>query len=249
MARAKHRGTGPKPNRNKITIGDGTIRDLAYWLIGGDVSVKRGGKKASSSTVREEFKETIPHVLNYEKYKLPEKEIQRRVGARNIPASYYDPLTDYTGKYSPRSMAMLKQNQPERNVGYDWPKDVYGQPKGEFGREKSLFYKSPMYRGRETAAGDRRALGPLREPTLQPRPTSPTAPSLDRSVPLMGRGLPPAPRSPRGQIPEGDQFFGDEYGAGASMGGPVKRRKKKTMRHGGKIKKYAKGGGIRRAKY
>jgi len=33
------------------------------------------------------------------------------------------------------------------------------------------------------------------------------------------------------------------------MGGPVKRRKRKKYMGGGKMKKYAKGGGIRKPKY
>ena len=52
MARAKHRGTGPKPNKNKVTIGDGSIRDLAYWLMGGDVSVKRGKHVVPTSDIK-----------------------------------------------------------------------------------------------------------------------------------------------------------------------------------------------------
>ena len=137
-----------------------------------------------------------------------------------------------------------------------FPRDVYGRRVGEFDQPRSRMYDSRVQRRApppESVLGyskDRFGPEQIHRPNpTQSKPISPTAPSLDRNVPLMGRELPPAPRSPRGQIPEGDQFFGDEYGAGASMGGPVKRRKKKAKGHGGKIKRYAKGGGIRRAKY
>ena len=45
-----------------------------------------------------------------------------------------------------------------------------------------------------------------------------------------------------------DEVFGDTYGAGFYMGGPVRKRRKKR-KSGGKVKKYAKGGGIRKPKY
>jgi len=240
MARAKHRGTGPKPNKNKITIGDGSIRDLAYWLMGGDVSVKRGGKKASSSTVREEFKETIPTILS-----------KARPGLFD---SYYDPLTDYEGKYDTQTMANQRANQRRKqemmaerervNIADPFPRNVYGERMGEFDQPRSRMYDSPMYRGTGTAAGDRRTFGSFREPTLrprpiQPRPASPTSPQLNRNVPLMGDR--PLPRKP---VPQ------EEYPPTmAYMGGPVKRRKRKKYMGGGKMRKYAKGGGIRKPKY
>ena len=64
MARkpAQHRGTGPSSAKNqprKITIGDGSIRDLVYFLMGGDVDTKRGRKKVSSGDVRNEVQSLV----------------------------------------------------------------------------------------------------------------------------------------------------------------------------------------------
>ena len=241
MARAKHRGAGPKPNKNKITIGDGSIRDLAYWLMGGDVSVKRGRKNVSASQTREE----IPYAL---------RDARTRLDAKKYD-SYYNPLTDYEGKYDAQTLAdqrtkerLMAEREMEKRTE-TIPRDIYGRQVGEFDQPRSRMYDSPMYKGTGTAAGDRRALGPLREPTLQPRPTSPTSPQLNRNVPLMGRvphRSPRKPLPPMQQIPDEDAW---DAGAMSYMGGPVKKRKRKKYMGGGKIKKYAKGGGIRKPKY
>jgi hypothetical protein len=52
-------------------------------------------------------------------------------------------------------------------------------------------------------------------------------------------------------IQQRDKTFGDDFGAGFNMGGYVqpKKKKKKKKMYGGKMKKYAKGGGIRKPKY
>ena len=235
MARAKHRGTGPKPNKNKITIGDGSIRDLAYWLIGGDVSVKRGGKKASSSTVREEFKKTVPTILSKARPSLFD--------------SYYNPLTDYEGKYSP--------DEKERQARDPIQKKPFIRP---------VDFRAYKPRGNHTLP--EKPVQDRFNPT-QPRPASPTSTQLNRSVPLMGRGPQRPPTNPniaREALRDRERSLSERFKRSvpadwqreqpeeypptlAYMGGPVKRRKRKKYMGGGKMKKYAKGGGIRKPKY
>ena len=262
MARAKHRGTGPKPNKNKVTIGDGSIRDLAYWLMGGDVSVKRGKHVVPTSDIKKAVGKEEWAYKGGEGTFTRVPTILSRAKTGNIRDSYYNPLTDYEGKYDTQTIANQRANQRRKqemmaerervNRADPFPKNVYGERMGEFDQPRSRMYDSPMYRGTGTAAGDRRTFGSFREPTLRPRPAqlrpaSPTSPQLNRNVPLMGREPQRPPRKPlppMQQIPDEDA-----WGAMSYMGGPVKRRKRKKYMGGGKMRKYAKGGGIRKAKY
>ena len=225
MAKSERLKGSRSPAPSKITIGDGSIRDLAYWLMGGDVSVKKGRKKVSSDSVREETKNIIPTILKESKV--------RRDEDKYGPA--YNPLTDYSGKYSQGQMAEPDQREYESS------------PRG---------YSNPY--ANKVSPPDRRAMygraAPQASQPIMDNPFTPVSP--DRPRPLMNQyknpriqqegEFGPSPEQPR------DEAFGDDFGAGFNMGGyvqPKKKKKKKKMMYGGKMKKYAKGGGIRKAKY
>ena len=239
------RGTGPKRNPNKITIGDGSIRDLAYWLMGGDLPVKRGRKKVSAASVRNETKKIIPTIL---------KDSRTRADKEKYGPSY-NPLTDYSGKYSPEQVEernridQLTQNR--ERIERDRLASYEQAPLGEFytGTGNPMYQSStsdstglnermPMY-GRRKATPT--------QPMVNNRTTTPMPPN--RPVPLMSSTTKPI--KPIEDAYEGDPEFFGEGQVGFNMGGYVqpKKKKKKKKMYGGKMKKYAKGGGIRKPKY
>ena len=247
------RGTGPsnaKNQPNKITIGDGSVRDLAYWLMGGNVSVKRGRKKVSSDSVREETKSIIPTILKESRVRKDKKQYG--------PA--YNTLTDYSGKYSPEQVeernqiASLNSNaEKERRLNAA----SYEQaPLGEFYTGTG----NPMVKeGLSRSAEKMPMYGRRRPENTQPMMGNPRNPvSPDRPRPLMNQYKNPRIQqqgefgpSPETYDPEADMMM-TPPGAmayGGIVTTPKKKKKKKKMMYGGKMKKYAKGGGIRKAKY
>tara|TARA_R110000796_G_scaffold3584_3_gene13888 strand:- start:217 stop:891 length:675 start_codon:yes stop_codon:yes gene_type:complete len=216
------RGTGPsnaKNQPNKITIGDGSIRDLAYWLMGGDVSTKRGKKKVSSNEVRAEV--------------------------TSLARAQMEGNSPYVPDYAAREKAFDETVQ--RNRSEPDQREYGPSPRG---------YSNPY--ANKVSPPDRRAMyGRAAPQATQPIMDNPFTPvSPDRPRPLMNQyknpriqqegEFGPSPEQPR------DEAFGDDFGAGFNMGGyvqPKKKKKKKKMMYGGKMKKYAKGGGIRKAKY
>jgi hypothetical protein len=258
MAKSERIKGSRSPAPPKITIGDGSVRDLAYWLMGGNVSVKRGRKKVSSDSVREETKSIIPTLLKESRV----REDKEQYG----PA--YNPLTDYSGKYSPKQVeeriqiASLNSNAEKQRrlnaASYEQAPlgEFYtgtGNPMVKEGLGRST-EKKPMY-GRRRPENTQPMLGNPRNPV-----------SPDRPRPLMNQYQNPKIQQ-EGEFGKnsdaysGDPEFGYDYkiendimmtppGAMA-YGGMVttpKKRKKKKM-YGGKMKKYAKGGGIRKPKY
>jgi hypothetical protein len=257
------RGTGPKRNPNKITIGDGSIRDLAYWLMGGDVTVKRGKKTVSSSEAREEMS-------TYTQF-----------GNRSIKDAY-NPLKDYKGKYKPReesTPSMLSQDIGEgrasgvnpQNIGNRFnPNPMYSRVSNQNPELNRQTYERPKYGPPSTYRSPSRARvnipraysgnqTPISTNNMV-APPSINMPDKIISRDNMNRPIYPEARAimeEKGTFPstnpiqQRDKTFGDDFGAGFNMGGYVqpKKKKKKKKMYGGKMKKYAKGGGIRKPKY
>ena len=222
MAKSERLKGSRSPAPPKITIGDGSVRDLAYWLMGGDVTVKRGKKKANSNTVREEFRETIPTILKEYSGKYSPEMTEMRSKIRSNTERYgpaYNPLTDYTGKYSPSRNDNLSPYTSSRIN-----RSISQGPRPSYGPVQSV---------------------PLMEPNYERRKAIP-----DQKVEDFG-GLYQNPDAYAGD-PEFDyDIMMTPPGGGMAYGGMVsapKKRKKKRM-YGGKMKKYAKGGGIRKPKY
>jgi len=268
MARAKHRGTGPSKKtstRKKLTIGDGSIRDLAYWLTGGDVSVKWGKNTTSGDRLRMK-------VMRLGKDRMPVTPVDRKnFGAYNI-------MEDYTGKYEDglgppiTSMPSVDPNRKpatfgetsmsERQRGEPYTGSRVSKDAGRGRRAYKGEWGDVGRRGTATLMpggyGQRRRITSP-EPQSYPPSLMPSSPSAKLGSPsmlkrpvhpavreMLNKGINPMTAPP---IPERDEVFGDEYGAGFYTGGPVKKRKRKKYMGGGKMRKYAKGGGIRKAKY
>ena len=236
------RGTGPsnaKNQPNKITIGDGSIRDLAYWLMGGDVSTKQGKKKVSSKQVRAEvtslaraqMQGNSPYVPDYA---AREAEFDRVV-QRNRSVPRAEPVTALApNQNSPYTGVRGYSNTDgQRGMGMNSPNTAYASPvkqnvplmQPNYDRRKMLFdqAKDTQYQN---------PIGPDR--------ASPGAYNDGGGDPEFGYDI------------EGDIMM-TPPGGGMAYGGivttPKKKKKKKKMMYGGKMKKYAKGGGIRKAKY
>jgi hypothetical protein len=254
MAKSDRMGNqSPKP-RTQITIGDGSIRDLAYWLMGGDVTVKRGKTTIDGSKVRGEVAEHI------------------KFGERNRQDSAYNIKTDYKGKYS-RS----RDDSSVTPVGLDTDR-VSRKPVLDYPVSTGAIYETGGSLQRANMS-DPASVGSIYESAPPPNPISIRTPpqAVAKPVRLVNTMRKPVkPRKPlihpsmrpykeavtpynidnpnvqalRGDPTPRDETFGDDFGAGFYMGGPVKKKKKKKrMGYGGKMKKYAKGGGIRKPKY
>ena len=218
MAKSERLKGSRSPAPPKITIGDGSIRDLAYWLMGGDVSTKRGKKKVSSSEVRAEV--------------------------TSLARAQMEGNSPYVPDYAAREKAFDETVQ--RNRSEPDQREYGPSPRG---------YSNPY--ANKVSPPDRRAMYGRATPQAQPVIDNPFTPvSPDRPRPLMNQyknpriqqegEFGPSPEQPR------DETFGDDFGAGFNMGGyvqPKKKKKKKKMMYGGKMKKYAKGGGVRKPKY
>lgn len=226
MAKSERIKGNRSPAPPKITIGDGSIRDLAYWLMGGDVSTKRGRKKVSSSEVRAEV--------------------------TSLARAQMEGNSPYVPDYAAREKAFDETVQRNRSE----PDQREFSPRG---------YSNPY--ANKVSPPDRRAMYGRAAPQAQPVIDNPFTPvSPDRPRPLMNQYQNPKIQQ-EGEFGKnsdaysGDPEFGYDYkiendimmtppGAMA-YGGMVttpKKRKKKKM-YGGKMKKYAKGGGIRKPKY
>jgi len=238
MARkpAQHRGTGPSSAKNqpkKITIGDGSIRDLVYFLMGGDVATKSGRKKVSSGDVRNEVQSLVraqmqgnsPFVPDYT---AREAEFDRVVNRNRSMVS--QPVVrgeaDIDRSKSPYTGTRGYSN-PEGQRLVDRPNRSYSSPtaqnvplmKANYDRRRMMFNQA-----RDTQYEN--PIGPSM--TEQPIPDAYNDGGGDPNYSL-------------GVDTEG--YF--------NMGGYVqpKKKKKKKKMYGGKMKKYAKGGGIRKPKY
>tara|TARA_R100001163_G_scaffold65308_1_gene62038 strand:- start:84 stop:764 length:681 start_codon:yes stop_codon:yes gene_type:complete len=223
------RGTGPKRNPNKITIGDGSISDLIKFLVGEDLPIKRGNQVVSKETIEKE----IPKVLDVESYKLPQAEIDRRVASRGPYPEAYNIKTDYKGTYSPANMRARAQRAEAEKVdsagGY-FPTNVSGKRMGEFEGAVPLLS--------QRVYGNRR---------YDPMPRRNT-----QTYPIVERKQEPVNENKFNIRPVDQSTGGYTEGMGMmNMGGYVqpKKKKKKKKMYGGKMKKYAKGGGIRKPKY
>jgi len=236
MARkpAQHRGTGPSNAKNqpkKITIGDGSIRDLAYWLMGGDVSTKQGKKKVSSSKVRAEAYSLARAQMQGNSPYVPDYAAREAEFDRVVQRNRSDPKPEATLPLAPN------QNSPytgvrgysntdgQRGMGMNRPNDAYASPV-----KQNVPLMQPNY-------DRRRMLFDQAKDTRYEKPIGPNRAEPDLSAYEDGGGDP--------------EFFGEGQ-VGFNMGGyvqPKKKKKKKKMMYGGKMKKYAKGGGVRKPKY
>jgi hypothetical protein len=229
------RGTGPSAQKNKlkkITIGDGSVRDLVYWMMGGDVTVKRGNKKVSAASIRSEAKSIVPTVLKRAR--------QDRDAKQYGPA--YNILTDYKGTYS------TGENFANREAPVSTG-SVLNRPTPDSPISiGTISNRASPDAAISTGSVYQQSKPPVPMMNVRSQPVQRT----DSPVPLINTTK--KPRGPRGPLrSDPDMMFNDEvFGAGVGfyMGGPVKKKKKKKrMGYGGKMKKYAKGGGIRKPKY
>lgn len=242
MAKSERLKGNRSPAPSKITIGDGSIRDLAYWLMGGDVSTKQGKKKVSSKQVRAEvtslaraqMQGNSPYVPDYA---AREAEFDRVV-QRNRSAPRPEPVTalppnqnsPYTG------VRGYSNTDGQRDMGMNRPSTAYASPvkqnvplmQPNYDRRKMLFNqaKDTQYQN---------PIGPNKADRI-----SPGAYDDGGGDPEFGYDI------------EGDIMM-TPPGGGMAYGGmvttPKKKKKKKKMMYGGKMKKYAKGGGVRKPKY
>jgi len=208
------------PQPKKITIGDGSIRDLVYFLMGGDVTTKKGRKKVASSDVRNEVQSLV-----------------RAQMQGNSP---------FTPDYAAREAKFNEVVERNRSKNLQRDHSPYTRPK-------------PIVR---SEAGERRPYG-----VLSSRPQQDTPNYIDREarfnevvprnrqpVPLMDKEYTTHPTILKeGEYGNVDAYAGDPefFGPGEVgfyKGGPVRKRRKKR-KYGGKMKKYAKGGGIRKPTY
>jgi hypothetical protein len=224
------RGTGPSSKKNqprKITIGDGSISDLIKFLVGEDLPIKRGNQVVSKETIEKE----IPKVLDVGSYKLPQAEIDRRVASKGPYPEAYNIKSDYKGTYSPASMkAKAEKAEAEKieSAGGYFPKNVSGDRMGEF-QGAAPFSAQRVY-------GNRR-YDPMPRRNAQ-------------AYPIVPQKQEPVNENKFNVKPVDQSTGGYTEGMGMmSMGGYVRPKKKKKKTYGGKIKKYAKGGGIRKPKY
>ena len=211
------------PRPRKIIIGDGSVRDLVYFLMGGDVTTKKGRKKVASSDVRNEVQSLVRYQMQ-----------------GNSP---------FTPDYAAREARFNEVVERNRSKNLQRDHSPYTSPK-------------PIVR---SEAGERRPYG-----VLSSRPQQGTPNYVDREarfnevvqrnrqpVPLMNKEYTNNPAILReGEYGNVDAYAGDpEFdimmtppGGGMAYGGPVRKRRKKR-KYGGKMKKYAKGGGIRKPTY
>ena len=226
------RGTGPssrKTQPRKITIGDGSISDLIKFLVGEDLPIKRGNQVVSKETIEKE----IPKVLDVANYQLPQKEINRRVASKGPYPEAYNIKTDYKGTYSPASIkARAEKAEAEKidSAGGYFPTNVSGKRMGEFEGAVPLL--------------SQRVYGNRRYDSIPRRNT--------QTYPIVERKQEPVNENKFNIRPVDQDTGGYTEGMGMmNMGGYVqpKKKKKRRMGHGGKMKKYAKGGGIRKPKY
>ena len=224
MARkpAQHRGTGPSSAKNqprKITIGDGSIRDLVYFLMGGDVDTKRGRKKVSSGDVRNEVQSLVRAQMQGNSPFVPD------YAAREAE---FDRVVNRN-----RSMASQPVVREEANIesAVDYfPTNVSGKRMGEFEGAVPLL--------------SQRVYGNRRYDPIPRRNT--------QIYPIVERKQEPVNENKFNIRPVDQNTGGYTEGMGMmNMGGYVqpKKKKKKKKMYGGKMKKYAKGGGIRKPKY
>ena len=271
---AKHRGTGSQKSTQQLTIGNGGIRDFFRWLTGDDVSIKYGNKNIGE-TGKQNLKEQVMGTLEFGKrmpnfgksynilrdfkgkYPPPEGEV--------IPEGLR-PREEYVGPRGGTGYAPLSRSQKSLPATQFYRRPINDQ----VGSREFTPYKGPeAYR---TRSYSRRVMPPTYGSTGSPvrvpappmiRPLSNVPPGEGPPrPPLIGEGI-KRPLHPQERemynrninpqtsppIPAQDEFFGDEWGSGSALGGPVKKRKRKKYMGGGKMKKYAKGGGIRKPKY
>ena len=215
MAKAQHRGTGPSSAKNqprKITIGDGSIRDLVYFLMGGDVTTKKGRKKVASSDVRNEVQSLV-----------------RAQMQENSP---------FTPDYAAREREFNRVVQRNRT-----PSPPPQEPQEVFNQKGLRGYSNPNI--------------PIQKKAERPAIPLSVINEMNRSENVMDKRYTNNPAILReGEYGDVDAYAGDpEFdimmtppGGGMAYGGPVRKRRKKR-KYGGKMKKYAKGGGIRKPTY